>query len=373
MNALRQMELQKAIAGRIFAAHQSEEWDSLAVTWAEVGRFVASRVALLDQEGVQTTAHVGAIGSEDADLLRELRQAMSSSETGAWLTATVNISRLGDFSYAFSFDEKVSVGSAEPTERDYLDDLDAFPRTLEHVPAWYPTADRRQILAVPRNVAQPPNRGFEPGTQARFTDVAKFIDVFGDVLDHFGTPNDRVFTVGGGTLSERSAVPPVLRSESNLYEYRLTGALPSNVVVEVGETAPAFGGTGGATQVVFMAEDEQLLSAYELVDAGVLVGVTNKYTTAVTATPNVAGLFARHPELVDLAATCLGTDQNDVLTHHEDLPEESAVYVWRPIRGGGKIIVAEDGSALFGASSIDRETLFDLFRQGKRSDLSSLL
>ncbi len=105
-----------------------------------------------------------------------------------------------------------------------------------------------------------------------------------------------------------------------------------------------------------------------------LVGVTNKYTTAVTATPNVAGLFfARHPELVDLAATCLGTDQNDVLTHHEDLSEESAVYVWRPIRGGGKIIVAEDGSALFGASSIDRETLFDLFRQGKRSDLSSLL
>ncbi len=57
------------------------------MTWAEVGRFVASRVALLDHKGVQTTVHVGAVGSEETDLLRELRQAMSSSETGAWLTA----------------------------------------------------------------------------------------------------------------------------------------------------------------------------------------------------------------------------------------------------------------------------------------------
>lgn len=93
----------------------------------------------------------------------------------------------------------------------------------------------------------------------------------------------------------------------------------------------------------------------------------------MTGSAPAARLLAEHPEYADLAAKCLRIDRDGVLTHSEDLPDDNAVYVWRPIRGGGKIVIAADGTALFGASSIDRDTLFDLFRQGKRTDLSPLI
>lgn len=82
----------------------------------------------------------------------------------------------------------------------------------------------------------------------------------------------------------------------------------------------------------------------------------------------MSGFFGRHPGFVGLAARCLRAGREVVLAHHEELPGDAA-YVWRPVRGGGMLVIDADGSVLFGASSIDRDTLLEAFRQGKRTDL----
>ncbi|WP_433341873.1 hypothetical protein [Micromonospora sp. CA-111912] len=54
------------------------------------------------------------------------------------------------------------------------------------------------------------------------------------------------------------------------------------------------------------------------------------------------------------------------LVHHL-LPEDDAVLVVRPVRGGGSIYVAHDGSVLFAASAVPPHQALELFRAGQRT------
>ena len=51
-----------------------------------------------------------------------------------------------------------------------------------------------------------------------------------------------------------------------------------------------------------------------------------------------------------------------------ELAEDSAIYISQPIRGGGSIIVASDGSYLFFNSSISFDEALEEFRKGRRSN-----
>ncbi|WP_405108366.1 hypothetical protein OG559_26205 [Micromonospora sp. NBC_01405] len=54
------------------------------------------------------------------------------------------------------------------------------------------------------------------------------------------------------------------------------------------------------------------------------------------------------------------------LVHHL-LPEDDAVLVVRPVRGGGSIYVAHDGSVMFAVSAVPPHQALELFRSGRRT------
>ncbi|ONI68828.1 hypothetical protein BWI15_27415 [Kribbella sp. ALI-6-A] len=61
-------------------------------------------------------------------------------------------------------------------------------------------------------------------------------------------------------------------------------------------------------------------------------------------------------------------DQEAVLENSRELPEDSAVYVWQPARGGGALITSENGSVLFANSGVPFERHLEAFRAGRRTD-----
>ncbi|MGW0433666.1 hypothetical protein ACWDV4_14150 [Micromonospora sp. NPDC003197] len=56
-----------------------------------------------------------------------------------------------------------------------------------------------------------------------------------------------------------------------------------------------------------------------------------------------------------------------VALHHRLLPEDDAVLVVHPVRGGGSIYVAPDESVLFVASAVPPHLALEMFRSGRRT------
>ncbi|MEV0609960.1 hypothetical protein AB0I61_26700 [Polymorphospora rubra] len=52
---------------------------------------------------------------------------------------------------------------------------------------------------------------------------------------------------------------------------------------------------------------------------------------------------------------------------HRLLPDDEGVVVVQPVRGGGSIYVAPDGSVLFAASAIPPHRALEAFRAGRRT------
>lgn len=75
-------------------------------------------------------------------------------------------------------------------------------------------------------------------------------------------------------------------------------------------------------------------------------------------------------ELIASRLLRLALDQ--VHQNHKEIPEIRATYFWQPGRGGGALIVGEDGSVLFAHSSIDFTTHVEAFHRGRRTDLRTL-
>jgi hypothetical protein len=72
----------------------------------------------------------------------------------------------------------------------------------------------------------------------------------------------------------------------------------------------------------------------------------------------------------ELAARLLRYPVEEALAHSTDLPDLDAWYFWQPVRGGGQIIVARDGSVMFGVSSLTLEDMVGYFSSGMRTDPS---
>jgi hypothetical protein len=69
-----------------------------------------------------------------------------------------------------------------------------------------------------------------------------------------------------------------------------------------------------------------------------------------------------------LAVRWLETDEATVAANHRRLPDDRAVYVWTPGRGGAGLIVGHDGTVLWANSSISPEQHLEAFRGGRRTD-----
>jgi hypothetical protein len=82
----------------------------------------------------------------------------------------------------------------------------------------------------------------------------------------------------------------------------------------------------------------------------------------------VPGATPEQQGLIDLAvAYWHRTTPGDALLGAELLPDDDAVVVSRLARGGGRIYVAADGSALFVGSAVPPHEATEAFRSGRRT------
>lgn len=73
-----------------------------------------------------------------------------------------------------------------------------------------------------------------------------------------------------------------------------------------------------------------------------------------------------------VAMRCLGLSPAQVRQFCREVPEHQATYYWQPIRGGGNLIVGDDGTALFANSSVGFEAHLETFLGGRRTDAAGL-
>ena len=71
-----------------------------------------------------------------------------------------------------------------------------------------------------------------------------------------------------------------------------------------------------------------------------------------------------------LAAEFLDIALPDAQSNKRELPEVQATYFWESVRGGGALIVGEDGGVLFANSSVTLEAHIDAFASGRRTNLT---
>lgn len=111
-------------------------------------------------------------------------------------------------------------------------------------------AQREAVLRVA------PNNGAVPGTRVRYTDAAAFDRDFGNLgISILGPLSGVVAGVGGGSFSARS-LPPRAANSVELYTASVNAAavLPEGWSLEIAQTAPYYGGAGGAYQLVVFDE-----------------------------------------------------------------------------------------------------------------------
>lgn len=77
--------------------------------------------------------------------------------------------------------------------------------------------------------------------------------------------------------------------------------------------------------------------------------------------------FTEDPDRVARAAYYLHTRPEVARANHRELPDLRAVLVWVPTRGGGKVVLDDDGEALFGNSTLTSDALIEMFRSGRRT------
>jgi hypothetical protein len=65
----------------------------------------------------------------------ELRRVMYRSDKGAWFTARLQVERSGHFSAEFDYDGEPDF-TPPLASSAYVQDLDRFPRSAEHIPDW---------------------------------------------------------------------------------------------------------------------------------------------------------------------------------------------------------------------------------------------
>ena len=72
-------------------------------------------------------------------------------------------------------------------------------------------------------------------------------------------------------------------------------------------------------------------------------------------------------KLIELAAAALKVSPEEARSHCKELPEDKAWYFWNPTRGGGAVIIGEDGQKLGATSAVTFERHLSVYRSGRRT------
>jgi len=72
-------------------------------------------------------------------------------------------------------------------------------------------------------------------------------------------------------------------------------------------------------------------------------------------------------DMLKTASEILKISIDEAQKHNKHLPDDDAYLFWKPVRGGGKLIIRNNGEKLTVGSLIDSETMLTMFRDGKRN------
>ncbi|MBQ2942575.1 MAG: hypothetical protein IJD97_10090 [Clostridia bacterium] len=76
-------------------------------------------------------------------------------------------------------------------------------------------------------------------------------------------------------------------------------------------------------------------------------------------------------EQIALAAELLKISEEEIKNNCKDLEALKAIYISIPVKGGPSLIVSEDGSVLYAASSVSPAEHVEAFINGIRTPLES--
>ncbi|PVA91840.1 hypothetical protein DDK01_17940 [Mycobacteroides abscessus] len=136
MDIERIKELQTRIAELTYRGISNPAWKSAALDFMEASVISSVKFHLTLPDG--SVKQEFAPSNQACTEFGELRQLMATPEHGTWLSATLTLTREGDFSYDFNYDNKPNWGSPEPTLDAFIEDLEKYPRPESEIPEWYP-------------------------------------------------------------------------------------------------------------------------------------------------------------------------------------------------------------------------------------------
>ncbi len=119
----------------------------------------------------------------------------------------------------------------------------------------------------------PGNDGATPGTIIRYYDINAAIRDYGPHLDRIGDPKGQYLStyVDGRPATFEERALPISSLEKEYHKYQFSGALPKGWTIEISEIAPAFGRSGGATQIRVFDQANSVVSVSEMLIQGILL------------------------------------------------------------------------------------------------------
>lgn len=188
-------------------------WSRARWWYAEIDGTTRARLTGWDEHGRELRRVPG--NWDDDGRWSRLRSAMAGPETGAWLSASVDLVAGARFSWTFNYDRRVYVNGlepdylapsehlpAEPTDDEYAADLARHPRSPENLPDWYPRAVR----------PPPPPRPRPPADNPLTRAIRRQPNLFGPYTDLVGAGDwERVFVLADDrvlALLKRFAADP---------------------------------------------------------------------------------------------------------------------------------------------------------------------
>jgi len=176
-----QNELQTMVAKRVFAALRTVEWSRAELFWSRLGGSASGWVKTYDAPGGAGRPRNFRF---DHAPLEALKKAMFVPGAGTWFSVTMTVTPEGRFAVAYNYDRRVywDVRSPSPfdkpdsavllpTDDNWLDEFERYPRDPEHLPAFAAGLKR-----FPREVHPEPLRRAIEATVGLPADLAALAD-----------------------------------------------------------------------------------------------------------------------------------------------------------------------------------------------------
>lgn len=136
LNPMQQHEILTDITWRVLPT-MPEGWSRLVLRVMAIGRHaeVESGVKMADGT-VRAWSREPQLWQEVWQAFMRLRAGMYTAQIGTWVSVRYVLEPPGRFNIQYNHDQQPSFAAA-PSREDFLLEHERFPRTPDHMPAWY--------------------------------------------------------------------------------------------------------------------------------------------------------------------------------------------------------------------------------------------